>query len=138
MRPGSLGLALVLVLLLALAAPARADLESAIGAYGRGDLAAAIAALEPLAEDGDAKAQYYLGLSYNFRAQGGDLARAAAWLSRAAQQGHGESQHSLALLYLDGRGVARSRGEALYWFRRALVNGVPEAEYFLPQGGGGQ
>jgi TPR repeat protein len=128
----------VLVLLLALAASARADLESAVDAYGRGDFAAAIEALEPLAEGDAVEAQYYLGLSYNFRAQGDDLARAAAWLRRAARQGHGESQHSLALLYLDGRGVKRSRGEALYWFRRAVVNGVPEAGYFLPQGGGGQ
>ncbi len=129
---------LVLVLLLALTAPARADLEAAIGAYGRGDFTAAIVALKPLAEDGDTKAQYFLGLSYNFRAQGGDLARAAVWLRRAARQGHGDSQHSLALLYLDGRGVKRSRGDALYWFRRALDNGVPAPENSLPPGGGGK
>ncbi len=122
---------------LASATAARADLAAGIEAYGQGDFAAAIEALELPAEGGDGRAQYYLGLSYNFRARdANDLARAARWWRRAAEQGHGESQYALALLYLDGRGIKRSRADAMYWFRRAVVNGVSEASYFLPGGGG--
>ncbi len=125
-------------LVLGIAAPAWADLAAGIAAYGRGDYATAFDELLPLAEDGEARAQYYLGLAYNFRSESPeDLAEAVKWFRRGAEQGHGDSQYSLGLMYFDGRGVKHSPGDAMLWFRRAVHNGVPEAQFFLPQSGGG-
>ncbi len=50
--------------LLGATAPARAGWDEAGAAYERGDHAAAVRELRPLAERGDARAQYNLGFMY--------------------------------------------------------------------------
>ena len=55
-----------IVLLLSLAAPVAAGpLEDAAAAYSRGDYATALRLLRPLADQGDAVAQNYLGVMYS-------------------------------------------------------------------------
>ena len=62
------GLALIAALCagftLGLTAPAWAGLDEGVAAYHRGDYAAALREFRPLAEQGNAKAQYNLGLMY--------------------------------------------------------------------------
>ena len=48
------------------AAPAGAVFDQAMAAHKRGDFAAALDRLQPLAERGDAEAQYVLGLMHEF------------------------------------------------------------------------
>ncbi len=62
------GLALIAALcagfILGLTAPARAGFDEGAAAYIRGDYATALREWRPLAEQGNAKAQYSLGIMY--------------------------------------------------------------------------
>ena len=62
----TLGLILGGMLLLAVGTAHAADLQKGEAAYARGDYAAAIAEFGPLAERGDAVAQFRLGSMYDF------------------------------------------------------------------------
>ncbi len=72
----------------AMAAPVPADFPAAVEAYDQGDYATTFAESKPLAERGDADAQYMLGYLYA-RGQGvrRDLVRAYLWFTLAAWQG---------------------------------------------------
>ena len=59
-------IASILILTLVLAAPAQAGLKEGFAAYGRGDYATALREWRPLAEQGDAVAQYLLGHVYDY------------------------------------------------------------------------
>ena len=86
--------ALILVLL---AAPAYAqDLKKGIEAYERGDYAAALREIRPLAEQGHATAQFNLGLMYSL-GQGvpQDSDEAVKWYRWAAGQRHAGAQEKL-------------------------------------------
>ena len=109
----------------AAAGPAAADLlADGATAYEAGDYAAAAEAWRPLAEGGDAKAQFNLGLLYETgRGVAEDTAQAAAWYERAALQGVTQAQFNLALLHQTGRGVEKDGTEALYWLEVAARHG---------------
>ena len=81
-------LLLATVLVVALAAPASAGLPDAIEAYDRGDYASAFAEAMPVAQHGDADAQYLVGHFYA-RGQGvrTSLVHAYFWYTLAARQG---------------------------------------------------
>lgn len=75
----------------------------------------------PLAQDGDAKAQLYVGELYEQGIGGApDYELAALWYGRAAEQGFGPAQFNLAQLYERGQGVAANPGEATRLYRLAL------------------
>ncbi len=84
------------------------------------------------AEQGDADAQYSLGVMYRdgYGAPQDD-AEAARWLRRAAAQGHASAQSDLGRLYGEGRGVPKDDAEALRWYRLAADQGVAVAQYNL-------
>ena len=68
------------------------------------------------AEQGDAGAQFVLGLWYhNGTGVPQDYAEAARWLRRAADQGHAAGQFWLGGLYRDGHGVAQELVSAHMW-----------------------
>lgn len=46
--------------------------------------------------------------------------------------------YALGLMHDLGRGVKRSRGEAMLWYRRAAYKGVQQAIAELSRGGGGR
>ena len=81
-------LALIL-LLLSLVSPAWAGFEEGAAAYRRGDYAAALREFLPLAQQGDAQAQFNLGVMYG-EGQGvpRDYAEALKWFRLAAAQGY--------------------------------------------------
>ena len=109
----------------ALAVPAEADLlADGVAAYEAGDYAGAAKAWRPLAEGGDAMAQFNLGLLHETgRGVAEDPAEAAAWYKRAALQGLTQAQFNLALLHQTGRGVEKNGEEALYWLEVAARHG---------------
>ena len=79
--------ALILLGCLALAAPAWAGYIEGMAAFERGDYETALRELRPLAEQGDASAQFNLGFMYG-TGQGvsQDYAEAARWFRLAAEQ----------------------------------------------------
>ncbi len=129
MRWARLVLAVVVVLV---AAPACTDYEAGVEAYQRGDYATALTKFRPLAQQGDARAQYKLGLIYS-KGQGvpQDYAEALYWYRQAAEQGDASGQFGLGGMYFDGRGVPRDYAEAARWYRQAAEQGDARAQINL-------
>jgi TPR repeat protein len=100
--------------------------------YLKGDYAAAYDEWLPLAELGDAEAQFNLGVLYDEGA-GVDrnLATAADWYRKAAEQGFIDAQTNLGILYYHGLGVDRDHEAAAHWFRLAADQGDAEAGEYL-------
>ena len=90
---------LAAALALSVVRSAAADFADAIEAYDQGDYATTFAETRPLAERGDADAQYMLGFLYE-RGEGvaRDLTRAYAWYGLAARQGDAFAAQALAEL----------------------------------------
>jgi hypothetical protein len=71
--------------------------QNARDAYNRGDYSTALKECQPLAEQGDANAQYNLGkLYYHGWGVAQDYAQARDWWRKAAAQGHLDAQNKLA------------------------------------------
>ena len=110
------------------AGAAFADVKAGVDRWMAGDYDAAVAQWRPLADKGDADAQFNLGQAYKLgRGVPADLKTAQSWYQKAAQQGHDQAQVNVGLLlYNSGR-----RQEALPWLRKAVELGDPRAQYIL-------
>ena len=122
-----------IVLLLSFAAPVAAGpLEDTTTASGRRDYAIALRLWRPLADQGDAIAQFNLGLTYD---KGWGVpqndAEAVKWYSLAADQGDADAQINLGGMYHNGRGVPQNDAEAVKWFRLAADQGDARAQFNL-------
>ena len=112
----------ITVLMFCLAAPALAGLDEGKDAYGRGDYATALREWRPLAGQGDADAQYNLGLMYHSgKGVPQDYAEAVKWYRKAAEQGHADAQYDLGSKYAKGQGVAQDYVRAYMWFNLAAA-----------------
>lgn len=122
---------LVLVLSAALAAGSASaqSFEAGLAAYDRGDYEAAIKEWQPLADQGDASAQFNLGLVFG-EGQGvpTDYAEAARLYRLAAAQGHAKAQFNLGLMFNEGQGVQQDFSEAARWYRSAAAKGHASAQ----------
>lgn len=78
-------------------------------------------AAKPLAESGDANAQWMVGQGF-LSPPDADPAAAFKWFLRAADQGHGLAQRDLGLLYEAGWGVEQSLQEAYFWYSLAALH----------------
>jgi len=91
--------------------------EEPYDALRRGDFRVAAGLFYPLAEKGDARAQYNLGLLY---ASGlgvtHDYQAALKWHRLAAGQGHAGAQNELAQMYAKGEGVPQDNVRAYVWY----------------------
>ena len=106
--------------------------EEADSAYQRGDYAQAMNLWRPLAAQGNARAQFSLGLSYELgHGVSQDTQEAAKWYRKAAEQGHVEAQFLLGVMYTQGQGVPQDAQAALKWFRKAAKQGDAEAQFRL-------
>ncbi len=76
------------------------------------------------AEQGDAQAQYNLGLMY-YKGDGviKDLTEAINWCRKAAEQGDVQAQYNLGTMYDKGDGVEKDLVEAAKWYRKAAEQG---------------
>lgn len=108
------------------------DADAAEAAYQKGKYASALKLAHPLAEAGDAHAQFLLGLIYyRGRAVAQDYNEAATWFGRAADQGNATAQFYLGVMYTEGKGVPKDSSEATKWYRLAADRGDAEAQYNL-------
>lgn len=118
--------------LVVLATPAAASYESGWYAYSAGDYDTARREWLPLAENGDARSQYQIGLMH-LKGQGveADAASALKWFRLAVDQGYTPSLVNLAELYYTGRGAAHDHDEAAKLYAKAARQGNAEAQYAL-------
>jgi TPR repeat protein len=109
--------------ILCLAVPAWADFQAGMDAYNRKDYSTALREWRPLAEQGDAGAQYYIGVLYDFRkGVPQDFALAREWYEKAAAKGHAGAQNNLGGLYEFGHGVTRNDVLAYMWYSLAAAH----------------
>jgi TPR repeat protein len=89
-----------------------------------------LSAIKAKAEQGDADAQFSLGLSSGF-VVGGETkdAEAAGWYRLAADQGHALAQFNLANMYASGQGVTLDDAEAARWYLRSADLGDAGAQF---------
>jgi uncharacterized protein len=123
----------VLVPVAAPAAPATGGpLEEGNAAYARGDFATAERLLRPLAEQGNATAQFDLGGMYK-HGQGvqQDYALALTWYRKAADQGDARGENAVGDMYLQGNGVPQDFNAALTWYRKSAEQDHASGEYNL-------
>lgn len=122
--------ALCCAMVLLAARPSIADpFNDARSAYERGDYAAAVRLLRPLAEQGDASAQFNLGYVFD-KSQGvtQDYAEAVKWYRKAAEQGNAASQFYLGRMYFEGQGVTQDYAEAVRWYSKSAEQGIALAQ----------
>jgi uncharacterized protein len=120
------GLSVVVGLMLMLhAGAAQADwLVDAAAAHARGDFQAEISVLKPPAEQGDAFAQFAVGvMCVTGLGVAQNYAAAVEWYRRAALQGHVAAQYALAMMYDNGEGVAKDYVKAHALSNMAAANG---------------
>ena len=81
-------------------------------------------AYKPLAEQGNAFAQFNLGLMY-YNGEGviKDYREAVRWWRKAAEQGDADAQYNLGVMYHNGHGVLQDDRTAHMWYNIARANG---------------
>ena len=86
-------------------------------AYRRGDYKTAFEKIKPLAERGDAIAQYNLGVMYA-EGQGvpQDYKESFKWYRLSADQGMAKAQFNLGVMCSKGQGVLQDYVQAYKWF----------------------
>ncbi len=111
-----------------LATPVLADFQAGLDAYKRGDYDTAMTEWRPLAEQGDADAQWFLGSMY-YQGKGvpQDDQEAVRWYRQAADQGDAYAQNTLAYMYEHGRGVPRNYVRAYMWASLAAAQGIEDS-----------
>lgn len=106
--------------------------DRAVQAYSDGLIGEAVRIWHKLAEEGNVKAQYNLGLLYEEGKgvpQRPDLA--AFWYRTAARQGYTDALFNLGGLYYRGSGVPRITEEAVKLWTIAAEHGMGDAQYNL-------
>ena len=125
-------LALATILSLAFTQVSAQDYNKGLEAYNAGDYATAMEEWKPLAEQGDAYAQYNLGVMYD---EGNgvlkDYSEAVKWYRLSAEQGDAYAQNSLGFMYGKGNGVLQDYSEAVKWYRLSAEQGNTNAQSSL-------
>ncbi len=132
-RPLSIFRAVIGILLALFASGAAAGpFEEGLAAYARGDHQSALSIWKPLAEGGNAAAQFNVGLLYG-TGQGvtEDPGAAAHWYRLAADQGYAKAQLNLGDMYAAGSGVPRDFLEAAKLYGEAAKQRNANARYKL-------
>lgn len=86
----------------------------------------------PLAQTGDARAQYALGKVYidrkDIKVAKSTPEEGVAWINKSAAQGYAPAESELGELYYLGKIVRRDLTEAMKWYRKAADQGHARAE----------
>ena len=82
-----------------------------------------------IADQGDARAQYNLGMMYgNGEGVSRDYKESVKWFKLAAKQGIAQAQYNLGVMYGNGRIVPQDYKEAVKWYRLAADQGYAKAQ----------
>ena len=120
-------LTVILAFLMTLSSPVVAqDFQKGFAAYNAGDYATALQEWTPLAEAGDAPAQFHLGRMLYIRCirvDCGNFKEAVKWYRLAAELGSAWAQATLGGMYERGRGVPQDNAIAHMWYNIGAANG---------------
>ena len=118
-----------LTMLICASLSAGADIESGTRAYQQKDYSAALKEFAPLAEQGNAVAQLFLGRMY-MMGQGvlKDSDQAIKWFKASASQGNAEAQFFLGTMYLLPQ---KDIAEGVKWLRLSAEQGQQDAQLIL-------
>jgi TPR repeat protein len=120
------------LLWLSMAHADNAVLEQGRQAYSRGEFAAAIELWRPLAEQGNAEAQFAMGtVFYTGSGVAPDYAESSYWYHRSAEQGFAAAQYNLGNAYKRGEGVNQNDRMAVNWWQKAADQGFAPAQFNL-------
>lgn len=118
----------IAVLLGSIGVSASADFQKGLTEYQSSDYLTALQVFRPLAEEGHANAQFYLGNIYriglNVRT---DYKTALKWYRLAAEQGYAAAQIELGAMYYAGDGVKKDNIYAHMWWNILASSGDKEA-----------
>jgi TPR repeat protein len=117
-------LVVALVLILSSIANAKDLARSADQAANDGDFYTALRLYRQLANKGNARAQYKVGVMI----QDGNLKEAVKWLKSSAEKGYAAAQFTLGSMYENGRGVRQDQKEAQRLYHLAAAQGLEAAE----------
>ncbi len=107
---------------------ANARLKAAQAAYYRGDFTTAASVFRAMAEQGNPRAQFFLGEMYlNGRGVPKDYAQALKWARAAAEQHDSDAQYTLGGMYESGKGVPQDYGRAHLWYSLSSSSGDEQA-----------
>ncbi len=113
-----------------------ANLKKGIALYDKSEFVAAYEILLPMAEQGNAQAQFFLGKMYRYGlGKPIDAKRAQKWfdqaikndvvgiMKKAARQGDSSAQSNLGVMYYEGLGVDRDPQSAAHWNQQSAEQG---------------
>ncbi|GAB4348239.1 MAG: hypothetical protein Kow0073_00850 [Immundisolibacter sp.] len=111
------------------------DLEDGIAAFEHHDFDTAVRLIKPLAEQGNAEAEYFMGTFYMFgHGVPMDPPQADVWFKRAfghwetqARAGDPASMVEVAMMLTNGLGMRRDDQAAVEWLRKAADLNYPDA-----------
>jgi TPR repeat protein len=108
------------------------DFDKGLAAAQAGDYATALQELRPLAEQGNADAQFFIGMMYaNGDGAPQEYAEAMKWWQLAAERGLANAQHKLGYMYGNGLGVPQDNIESMKWHTLAAEQGDVNSQYNL-------
>jgi len=124
-----IGRALIFILGLMVAPVYAGALQDGVDAYKEEDFQTVLEKWQPLADRGDAKAQYNLGVMY-YEGYGdaNDYYAAAKWFWRASKRGNAKAQLKLGTMYYQGIGVDESKAKAAKLYRMSAKGGNGKAQ----------
>ena len=108
--------------------PVISDLEAGVAAYDKGEFNKALELLRKPVEDGDDRAQFYVGILHrDGRGTSRDTDAAMRLFQLASAQGNARAMHAIGYAYDRGIGVTENLGEAIEWYRKAATANDPSA-----------
>ena len=114
---------IVTVFLTAFGGVTYASFTDGLNAAIEGDYKTALKEWQSLADQGNASAQYNLGVMYeNGEGVLKDDKQAVKWYQKAADQGNASAQYNLGAMYADSTVVLKDLSKAKYWIKKAYEN----------------
>lgn len=106
--------------------------EDGLKAYKSGDYKKALSVWTPLANKGNASAQYNLGVMYE-KGIGvdQDYKEVAKWYKLSAKQGHALAQYNLGTMYYKGRGIEVNKTESYNLWKASSKQGHQNSKVSL-------
>ena len=108
------------------------DFDKALEAANRGDYYTARRLWQPLAEQGDALAEYNIGyMHYNGHGGNKDYGEAVKWYTLSALHGNNIARYALGVIYESGEIIDKDYKYAEAWYKLAADAGYGKAQFNL-------